>query len=88
MRQHQPSRRAVLQQGLLLGVGGWAAALPAAPHQTIHRPRQPDHHTDRTGGTATTANRILLAYFSRPGRTTTTAAGGTWRSATPKSSPA
>jgi flavodoxin len=27
MRQHQRSRRAVLQQGLLLSVGGWAAAV-------------------------------------------------------------
>jgi hypothetical protein len=29
MRQYQSSRRALLQGGLLLGVGGWAAALTA-----------------------------------------------------------
>jgi hypothetical protein len=43
MRQYQPSRRALRQRGLLLGVGGWAAALsgcsspdnaPAAPTPT------------------------------------------------------
>jgi flavodoxin len=70
MRQYQPSRRAVLQRGLLLGVGGWAAALtgcsspdnaPAAPTPTTTATPTP------TRGGATTANRILLAYFSRPG---------------------
>jgi flavodoxin len=70
MRQYQPSRRAVLQRGLLLGVGGWAAALagcsspdnaPAAPTPTTTAT------PTRTRGGATTANRILLAYFSRPG---------------------
>jgi flavodoxin len=70
MRPYQPSRRAVLQRGLLLGVGGWAAALtgcsspdnaPAAPTPTTTATPTP------TRGGATTANRILLAYFSRPG---------------------
>jgi flavodoxin len=69
MRQYQPSRRALLQRGLL-GVGGWAAALtgcsspdnaPAAPTPTTTATPTP------TRGGATTANRILLAYFSRPG---------------------
>jgi flavodoxin len=70
MRQYQPSRRAPLQRGLLLGVGGWAAALtgcsspdnaPAAPTPTTTAT------PTRTRGGATRANRILLAYFSRPG---------------------
>src|SRR5512133_2583716 len=70
MRQYQPSRRAVLERGLLLGVGGWAAAptgcsspdnAPAAP-----TPTTPATPTPTRGG-ATAANRILLAYFSRPG---------------------
>jgi len=70
MRQYQPSRRAVLQQALLLGVGGWAAALtgcsspdnaPAAPTPITTATPTP------TRGGATTATRILLAYFSRPG---------------------
>jgi flavodoxin len=70
MRQYQPSRRALLRRGLLLGVGGWAAALtgcsspdnaPAAPTPTTTATPTPT----REG--ATTANRILLAYFSRPG---------------------
>jgi flavodoxin len=70
MRQYQPSRRALLQRGLLLGVGGWAAALtgcsspdnaPAAPTPTTTAT------PTRTRGGATRANRILLAYFSRPG---------------------
>jgi flavodoxin len=70
MRQYQPSRRALLQRGLLLGVGGWAAALtgcsspdnaPAAPTPTTTATPTP------TRGGATTANWILLAYFSRPG---------------------
>jgi flavodoxin len=70
MRQYQPSRRAILQRGLVLGVGGWAVALtgcsspdnaPAAPNPTT---------TPTPTGMAedtTTANRTLLAYFSRPG---------------------
>jgi flavodoxin len=70
MRQYQPSRRALLQRGLLLGVGGWAAALtgcsspdnaPAAPTPTTTAT------PTRTRGGATRANRILLAHFSRPG---------------------
>jgi flavodoxin len=68
--QYQPSRRALLQRALLLSVGGWAAALtgcsspdnaPAAPAPT--KTATPT----RTRGGATPANRILLAYFSRPG---------------------
>jgi flavodoxin len=62
MRQHLPSRRAVLQQGLLLGIGGWAAAVAGCSSpdnlQTASTPRE---------GGGTTANRILLAYFSRAG---------------------
>jgi flavodoxin len=70
MKQYRLSRRAVLQRGLLLGVGGWAAALtgcsspenpPTAPTPTTTATPTP------TRGGATTANRILLAYFSRPG---------------------
>jgi flavodoxin len=70
MRQYQPSRRALLQQGLLLGVGGWAAALtgcsspdnaPAARTPTTTATPTPT----RAGATA--ANRVVLAYFSRPG---------------------
>jgi hypothetical protein len=72
MRQYQPSRRAILQRGLLLGVGGWAAALtgcsspdnaPAAPNPTT----TPTPTPTATAEDTTTANRILLAYFSRPG---------------------
>jgi flavodoxin len=70
MRQFQPSRRALLQRGLLLGVGGWAAALtgctsldnaPVVPTPTTAATPAP------TRGGPTTANPILLAYFSRPG---------------------
>ena len=72
MRQYQPSRRALLQRGLLLGVGGWAAALtacsspdnaPAARNPTT----APTPTPAATGENTTTANQILLAYFSRPG---------------------
>ena len=72
MRQYQPSRRALLQRGLLLGVGGLAAALtgcsspdnaPAAPTPTT----RPTPTPAVTPEAATTANRILLAYISRPG---------------------
>jgi flavodoxin len=56
MRQYQPSRRALLQRGLLLGVGGWAAALTGCS--------SPDN---APAAPTTRANRILLAYFSRPG---------------------
>jgi hypothetical protein len=70
MRQFQPSRRALLQRGLLLGVGSWAAALtgcssldnaPVVPTPTTAATPAP------TRGGPTTANPILLAYFSRPG---------------------
>lgn len=66
MRQHQRSRRAVLQQGLLLGVGGWAAAL-AGCSSADNPPPVANPTATPTGRDATTANRILLAYFSRPG---------------------
>ena len=66
MRQHQLSRRAVLQQGLLLGVGGWAAALAGCSSADNPRPAANTTATP-TGRDTTTANRILLAYFSRPG---------------------
>jgi flavodoxin len=69
MRHHQLSRRAVLQRGLLLGVGGWAVALTGCtsletrpPARTLTTTASPT-----TTGGGTTANRILLAYFSRPG---------------------
>jgi flavodoxin len=67
MRQHRPSRRAVLRQGLLLlSVGGWATALagcsPAANQPPVTNPT-----TTPTRKDATTATRVLLAYFSRPG---------------------
>jgi flavodoxin len=66
MRQHLPSRRAVLQQGLLLGAGGWAAAL-AGCSPAHNRPPVADPTTTQTARDATTSNRVLLAYFSRPG---------------------
>ena len=72
MKQYRPSRRAILQRGLLLGVGGWAAALtacsspdnaPAARNPTT----APTQTPAATGENTTRANRIMLAYFSRPG---------------------
>jgi flavodoxin len=66
MRQHQPSRRTVLQQGLLLSVGGWAAALAGCSSADNPQPVA-NPTTTPTGRDATPANRVLLAYFSRPG---------------------
>ena len=66
MRQHQPSRRAVLQQGLLLSVGGWAAAL-AGCSPADNPPPVANPSTTPTGKDTTTAKRVLLTYFSRPG---------------------
>ena len=84
----KPSRRTLLRLGLLWR--RWRArALGAAPQRAVHHLQ---HHVpsgnlfDPTprGGVAPVTGRILLAYFSRPGRTTTTAGGVTWRSATPR----
>ena len=63
MSHHQPSRRTVLQQGLLLSLGGWAAALAGCSPDNP----PPVANPTTTPTTATTANRVLLAYFSRPG---------------------
>jgi flavodoxin len=65
MRQHQRSRRSVLQQGLLLSVGGWAAL--AGCSSADNPPPTANPTTTPTGRDTTTANRTLLAYFSRPG---------------------
>ncbi len=67
---HQLSRRTVLQRALLLGAGGWAAALAGCSSANNPPPPQDPTTTPsstRTGVETTTANRILLAYFSRPG---------------------
>ena len=68
MSQSRSSRRTILQQGLLLGVGGWTAAVAgcAAPDNPAPGPATSAPTPTPTGG-ATTANQILLAYFSRPG---------------------
>jgi flavodoxin len=65
MRQHERSRRSVLQQGLLLSVGGWAAL--AGCSSADNPPPTANPTTAPTGRDTTTANRTLLAYFSRPG---------------------
>ena len=68
--QHQLSRRTVLQRALLIGAGGWAAALAGCSSASNPPPTQGPTTTPSstpTGADATTANRILLAYFSRPG---------------------
>jgi hypothetical protein len=65
MRQHQRSRRSVLQQGLLLSVGGWAAL--AGCSSADNPPPTANPTTTPTGRDTTTPNRTLLAYFSRPG---------------------
>jgi flavodoxin len=60
---------------LLLGAGAWAAALAAGCSTADSAPRAPDPTSRPTtapvptpkGGDTTEANRILLAYFSRPG---------------------
>jgi hypothetical protein len=65
MMQHQASRRALLQRGLLIGVGGWAAL--AGCSSADNPPPTANPTTTPTGRDTTTANRTLLAYFSRPG---------------------
>jgi hypothetical protein len=65
MRQHQLSRRAVLQQGLLLSVGGWVAL--AGCSSVDNSPPVANPTATPTGRDTTTASRILLAYFSHPG---------------------
>jgi flavodoxin len=68
--QHHFSRRTVLQRALLLGAGGWAAALAGCSSANNASPAQNATTTPSstaTGMDTTTANRVLLAYFSRPG---------------------
>ena len=69
MSEHRPSRRTVLQRGLLLGAGGWAAALGGCASNKrppASDPTATPSLTPTIGGT-TTPTRVLLAYFSRPG---------------------
>jgi len=67
MRPPRPSRRTLLQRGLLLGAGGWAAVLTGCTTSESSAPGSgPNTAPTPTGGT-TTAISTLLAYFSRAG---------------------
>ena len=68
MRPPRPSRRTLLQRGLLLGAGGgWAAVLTGCTTLQSSPPASGPTTTPTPTGGTTTANRVLLAYFSRPG---------------------
>jgi flavodoxin len=73
MMRDGPSRRTLLRSGLLLGVGGWAQILagcssPDSPPPTTRPIRTAASPTlTPPGGEMPAANRILIAYFSRPG---------------------